>query len=31
MVFGVILILMVILRPQGIIPSRRRSREFREK
>ncbi len=31
MVFGVILILMVILRPQGIIPSRRRTRELREK
>lgn len=31
MVFGAILIAMVILRPQGIIPSRRRTRELREK
>ncbi len=30
MVFGAILILMVILRPQGIIPSRRRTRELGE-
>ena len=28
MVFGAILVLMVILRPQGIIPSRRRTREL---
>ena len=31
MVFGAILVLMVILRPQGIIPSRRRTRELGEK
>ena len=31
MVFGAILVLMVILRPQGIIPSRRRTRELVEK
>ena len=31
MIFGAILVLMVILRPQGIIPSRRRTRELREK
>ena len=31
MVFGIILVLMVILRPQGIIPSRRRMRELEEK
>lgn len=30
MVFGVILILMMIFRPQGIIPSRRRKMEFEE-
>jgi branched-chain amino acid transport system permease protein len=28
MVFGLILILMMIYRPQGIIPSRRRRREL---
>ena len=31
MIFGAILVLMVILRPQGIIPSRRRTRELGEK
>jgi len=31
MIFGIILILMVILRPQGIIPSRRRTRELRDR
>ncbi len=31
MIFGIILVLMVILRPQGIIPSRRRTWELREK
>jgi branched-chain amino acid transport system permease protein len=31
MIFGIILVLMVILRPQGIIPSRRRTRELGEK
>jgi branched-chain amino acid transport system permease protein len=30
MVFGVILILMMIFRPQGILPSRRRARELHE-
>ncbi len=30
MIFGIILILMVILRPQGIIPSRRRTRELKQ-
>ena len=30
MVFGVILVLMMIFRPQGIIPSRRRKMEFEE-
>lgn len=29
MVFGVILVLMMIFRPQGILPARRRTREFR--
>jgi ABC-type branched-subunit amino acid transport system permease subunit len=28
MVFGVILILMMIFRPQGILPARRREREL---
>jgi ABC-type branched-subunit amino acid transport system permease subunit len=28
MVFGVILILMMIFRPQGILPARRRTREL---
>ncbi len=31
MIFGAILVLMVILRPQGIIPTRRRTRELGEK
>ena len=31
MIFGAILIVMVIIRPQGIIPSRRRTRELGEK
>jgi branched-chain amino acid transport system permease protein len=31
MIFGAILVVMVILRPQGILPSRRRTRELGEK
>jgi branched-chain amino acid transport system permease protein len=31
MIFGAILVLVVILRPQGIIPTRRRTRELRDK
>jgi ABC-type branched-subunit amino acid transport system permease subunit len=30
MVFGLILVLMMIFRPQGILPARRRTRELRE-
>ncbi len=29
MIFGIILVLMMLLRPQGLIPERRRAREFR--
>jgi ABC-type branched-subunit amino acid transport system permease subunit len=28
MIFGIILILMMIFRPQGILPARRRTREL---
>jgi ABC-type branched-subunit amino acid transport system permease subunit len=31
MVFGLILVLMMIFRPQGILPAKRRQREFTEK
>jgi branched-chain amino acid transport system permease protein len=31
MIFGVILVLMMIFRPQGILPARRRQREFAER
>jgi ABC-type branched-subunit amino acid transport system permease subunit len=30
MIFGIILVLMMIFRPQGIFPARRRQRELRK-
>jgi ABC-type branched-subunit amino acid transport system permease subunit len=31
MIFGIILVLMMIFRPQGILPARRRTRELGER